>query len=333
MAGDTLFIGTRQGELRALDRHTGETLWKFPLKGEERNRAVYGVPAVTEDRLYLGGYDSFLYSLSHDGGSEWEERVGDSIVGGPLVVDNTLVVGSSDGNLYAFDTEKELELWRFPVGAEVWSAPAAADGIVYFGSLDHNVYAVDLEEGSRVWQFETAGAVAAAPLVVGGTVYVGSFDGVFYALDAKTGDEEWRFEEASNWYWAGAVAGEGAVYAPSLDGNLYALDASTGELLWTLETDGPVVGSPAIVSDMIAVGSGDGKIRLARLRDGLELDACNIGEGIRASLVEKGGIIYFAARDHSIRALQIKANGNPDELWVHYTDRDDPLPRDQVHAC
>ena len=84
---------------------------------------------------------------------------------------------------------------------------------------------------------------------------------------------------------------------------------------------------------MIALPSADGKIMLARRRDGGELDACNIGEEIRTNLVERDGVIYLGARDSSIRALRIKPNGNPDEVWVHYTDKDDPVPRDLAPSC
>ena len=348
---DTLYMGTEEGEVLALDLTSGETLrpgakpWRFELperKGEERERTIYGTPAISDDTVYVGGYDSTLYALSLDLDEiKGIERVDGPIVGGPAVADNLVIVGSSDGNLYAFDVgeEKEksritfTEKWKFPTGHKVWSPPAVADGVVYFGSLDHNVYAVTLQDGSQVWKFETEGAVVAAPLVAGGRVFVGSFDRVFYAIDAETGDEVWRFDGASNWFWGQAVAKDGTVFAPSLDGNLYALDMDTGRLRWTLETDGPIVGSPAIVFDMIAVPSADGRIRLATLRDGDEVGDCNIGEEIRTSLVEKEGFIYFGARDRSIRALRIKPSGNPDEAWVRFTDKGDPEPENRVLAC
>ena len=127
---------------------------------------------------------------------------------------------------------------------------------------------------------------------------------------------------------------QGIVYAPSLDGNLYALGATSGELLWNLETDGAIVGTPAIVhEDLIAVPSTDGRLRVARLGDGVLEESCNIDEEIRTPLFEQDGMVYFGARDGSIRAISVSANGNPDEEWVHFTDRDDPVARDRIRAC
>ncbi len=42
-AGGLIFIGTRDGKVRALDEHTGQLLWEKQL-----NAAVAGVPAVYE---------------------------------------------------------------------------------------------------------------------------------------------------------------------------------------------------------------------------------------------------------------------------------------------
>ena len=333
VAGDVLYIGTSTGRVIALDTATGETLWRFELQSEDVDRAIYGTPAVVDDTVYVGGYDGVLYAIATDGELMWQERLGGAIVGGPLVVDDMILVGSSDGYMYAIDIEDQTREWRFLTGHKVWSTPAVADGVVYFGSLDHNLYAVDIEDGTELWHFKTNGAVVAQPVVIGGRVFIGSFDGVFYAVDVGSGTEIWRFEEASNWYWASAIAVGPLIYAPSLDGNLYALDIGTGELRWTLKTEGAIIGSPVVVHDMIAVPSADGKIRLARLRDLSERDACNVGDDIRASLVEHDGSLYFGVRDRSIRALRIKTSGNPDEEWVHFTEKDDPLPRDRPPAC
>ena len=331
--GGTLYIGTSEGEVRAISLDDGSTQWRFPLHGEERYRAVYGTPVLDGDTLYVGGYDKVLYAIGLDGRDKWVEPLADAIVGGLAVSGGLVVVGTSDGIVYALDAEDGSQQWRFQTGGKVWSTPAVADGVAYFGSLDHSVYAVALHDGSQQWKFAASGAVAASPVVYGGRVYVGAFDGDFYALDARTGVEEWRFEGASNWYWARPLVHGGVILAPSLDGNLYALNADTGNLLWTVETEGPIVGSPAVVSDsMIALASTDGRVRLIGM-GGSVLDACNVNEEIRTPVVSEGDFIYFGARDHSIRALRVKPNGNPDEEWVHFTNQESPTQTDRPRAC
>ena len=342
---DTIIIGTREGEVRALNIANGETRWRFELEGEELDRGVYGTPVLSGNTVFIGGYDGFVYAVE-DGERKgrWPEDrdapLG-GIVGSPAIVDDLLLISSTDGNLYALEIQDEDSSgrvsfslkWTFPTGSKIWSSPTVADDVVYFGSQDQNIYAVRVDDGSEKWSFTTGAAVVASPLIEDGRLYVGSFDNVFYALNVGTGEEIWRFDGAANWYWSQALIVEDIIYVASLDGNLYALDKLTGDELWSLETDGPIVGSPAVVFDMIVIPSDDGRIRLAKLADGVEVGACNIGEDVRTSLLEHDGFIYFGAADSSLRALRIKSSGDPDEIWVHFTDRDEPVPRDEVERC
>ena len=335
--GDYLYIGTQEGQLVALDLNTGSLVRSYELLGDETLRAIYGSPAVVDGTLYLGGYDGLLYSLDLRGEGDpdleilepvgnLEEKTEVPIVGSPVAAGGLILVGSSDGSLYAYpldgESGEQSSGWRFPTEGKVWSTPVVANGVAYFGSLDHNVYAVNVEDGTQLWKFPTDGAVAASPVVAGGRVYVGSFDSVFYAIDAASGAEVWQFTGASSWFWAKAVADEGTIYVPSLDSNLYALDIDTGDLKWTLETEGPIVGSPALVDDLVVVPSDDGKVRVARLSDGFVERQCNTEEKIRTPLVVNDGTIYFGTRDHSIRALAVTSRGGLKGDWAYLTNKE-----------
>ena len=333
---DRLYVGTQDHDVRALDAETGRTLWGFSLRGEiESDRAVYGTPAIADGVAYVGGYDGALYALDLENGNDlWDARIGDGspIVGGPAVGAGLVFVGSSDGYLYAYDAADGIFQWSFPTGNSVWATPAVANDRVIFGSMDHKVYALDLE-GTPVWEFATGGAVTAEPLVRDGRVYIGSFSSDFYALDAETGQQVWKFPDANNWYWGQAVTNGNTLFVGSTDGNLYALDAATGSLLWIFPTEGSIVGSPALVGDRVAVASTDGRVRLVRQQDGQDETQCNIGATVRAPLMAEGDFLFFRAEDRSIRALEINPNGNPDEIWVHRSDQENPVARDWTRSC
>lgn len=334
--GERLYVGTQDRDIRALDIETGRMIWRFGLRGEvEANRAVYGTPAISGGRVYVGGYDGTLYAISlEDGRDVWAKTVGEGapIVGGPAVGGGLALVGSSDGALYAFDAADGVFQWSFETGNSIWATPVVAGGNVYFGSMDQNIYALDLD-GRLIWQFSTGGAVTAEPLVQDGLVYVGSFSSVFYAIDAESGKQVWQFPTADNWYWSRAVTNGDTLFVGSTDGSLYALDARSGQLRWVLPTNGSIVGSPALVGDRVAVASTDGRIRLARQQDGDDETQCNIGTSVKAPIAVYGKLLFFRGDDRTIRALEINTNGNPDELWIHRSDQDDPVPRDWTPSC
>ncbi len=340
---EVVYVGSRDGRILALDGSSGDTLWAFELRGEEERRAIYGTPALHEGALYVGGYDGALYVLTTGGQDldELEVGAGDPIVGSPVIADDVVLVGSSDGHLYAYDIVREgsavtlVERWKVRTGGKVWSTPSVADGIVYFGSLDRKLYAVNLSDGSPAWPqpFEARGAMVARPAVEGGLVYVGAFDSVFYAVDAATGAEAARFDGAAGWFWAGAVVSGGVVFAPSLDGSLYALSADGLRPAWSepMRTGGPIVGSPAIVGDRVTVPSLDNKVATVhsvRVSDGGASERCSFGSKnstqIKASLTVQSGNVYVAATDRSIRKLEMDARGDPHEDWVRFTDQDLP---------
>ncbi len=340
--GDILYIGTRAGDVRALNIESGEEIHAgFNLVGGEAQRGVYGTPVFQEDTLYFGGYDGVLYArFTPSLDKKWEEPIGSPIVGGPTLVGDVVLVGADNGKVYAYDQESDEQQrwtasarWTFQTGNKVWSSPIGVDGVVYATSLDKNLYAISLEDGSKLWQFTTNGAIASTPAYDEDTVYFGSFDSVFYAVNTSDGTLRWKFDGASSWYWGAPLVHGDAVYAPSLDGKLYALDKRTGELQWSLTTEGPIVGSPAVIFDMIAVGSDDGRLHIVRMSDGNPVDSCNMRTEIRSSLAVQEDTVFLSAKDKSIRALRIKTNGNPDEEWVHQPDEDNPVLRGRVEDC
>ena len=334
--GDQLYVGTQDRDVRALNPETGETVWEFDLPGEDdANQAFYGTPALSEDVGYIGGYNGRLYALDLAVGNDiWEKLVGsgEPIVGGTAVGGELVFVGSSDGALYAFDAADGSFQWRFQTGNSIWATPAVANDRVYFGSMDQKVYALDLD-GQLIWEFPTGGAVTAQPLVKDGRVYIGSFSSDFYALDVETGQQVWKFPDANNWYWSRAVTNGDTLFVGSTDGNLYALDAASGRPRWVYPTNGSIVGSPALVGGRVAVASTDGRVRLVRQQDGLDETQCNVGAAIKAPLTAQGDFLFFRSDDRSIRALEVSPNGNPDEIWVHRTDQDDPVSRDWTRSC
>jgi hypothetical protein len=104
------------------------------------------------------------------------------VISSPSVTDDTLYVGSKNGEVFALDRASGTEKWVFDTGYKVRSSPAVVGGVVYIGSGDGNIYAIDSNDGTERWAFDAADYVDTSPAVVGGRLYAASRTGRLYAL-------------------------------------------------------------------------------------------------------------------------------------------------------
>ena len=354
---DNLYIGTMDQDIRSLNTETGELVWIHEFDNEEdKNIAFYGNPVINHKAgssarsLYFTSYNGKLYIVRlEDNAGQLSPTLSDNIVigesapivGGTTLVEDNLLVPSSDGKLHAYNIEQLAKLWEFPTSNKIWATPVFKDSIVYFGSLDHNLYAINAKDGSLFWDkpFKTKGAIVSKPLIVDQTVYIGSFDGVFYGIDIETGLEKARFTGGEGWYWGGAISDGGTIFVGSLDGNIYALNKSNLSIKWKFDAEESIVGSPIIIyqdsplHNKLVFSSTDGKLRTVNLSDGQNMRQCKLDIKLKSNLVSNGNMVFISGDDHSIRGILINQNGNLNEEWVHYTDKDDPIPRDFDRSC
>ena len=346
--GDVLYIASGEGRVTALDisrdagdnRGNPERLWgPFPSKDQDDFGPVYGAPglgayaadgATGSISIYVATYgdpeddddvDANLFSVDATTGTQnWAAAVPGPVVGSPTLVGNTLVVGTTDGLLYALTLESDERAlprtaWRaFEADGKIWSAATVSNGTLYFGTLEHTVYAVDAADGTERWSFEVGGAVVGSPLVMGGTVYVGTLDRNIYALDAATGEQKWQFT-GDNWFWAALVSDGRTIYAATLGGTVYAIDL-TGQKVWSspAEVSGPVLAAPTILSNSLIVATDAKQVHQLNLLDGREEWSIGVGERVRADIVSQGERVYIIDTDGVVHALDADRRI---ELWTY----------------
>jgi outer membrane protein assembly factor BamB/serine/threonine protein kinase/FKBP-type peptidyl-prolyl cis-trans isomerase 2 len=252
-SGPTVYVGSGDGNVYALDAGTGEGVWSF-----ETGTAVVSSPTVVDGTVYVGSNDGNVYALDAGTGEEvWAFGTGDWVESSPTVVDGTVYVGSWDNSVYALDAGTGQQVWEFDTGKFDWSSPTVVDGTVYVGSGDGDVHALDASTGEQVWAFETNDSVYSSPTVASGTVYVGSDDASVYALDATSGEEAWTFDTGDVIDTSSPTVTDGTVYIGTRYGEVYAIDTETGEKVWDFQTDGRIFSSPTVFKDKLFIGSDD----------------------------------------------------------------------------
>jgi outer membrane protein assembly factor BamB len=136
VAEGTVFAGSTDNSIYALDAFTGTLRWKY-----ETGDWVWSSPAFVDGMLYVSSDDHYVYALNASTGqSKWSYGTGGIIDSSPAVADGKLYVGSYDGKVYCLNVSTGNLIWSYQAQV-VRSSPSVAYGNVYIGSNNGKVYA------------------------------------------------------------------------------------------------------------------------------------------------------------------------------------------------
>ncbi len=180
---DLLLVTGYNNQLFALELATGLLRWTFMGRG-----ALLGAPVVSSSGVvYLGCAAGGYHAVDGRTGTALHsnDTVGVFTATGALKHDDSvLYLGSSDNNVYAFNTTSGALLWKAATNGMVVAAPVVdGNGDLYVGSMDHWLYAISGATGTRRWAFPTWAPIS-GPVAIDATgiLFVMSNDGNAYAV-------------------------------------------------------------------------------------------------------------------------------------------------------
>lgn len=235
--GDTLYIGSSDHRVYALDASTGAQKWRF----ETKNKVWAGVATDGQDTLYVASLDHNVYALDMSGSLKWSFKTQGAIASTPLYADGVLYFGSSDGNLYAVNGASGELKWEFDANSWMWGTPLLDRTTLFVGSLDNRVFALDAASGKALWAepARTLGSVSVTPVKAAGLLAVADQEGRVYGLDPATGEQRWVYvSEPKAAIYAQMVAQNDMLYVMPLNDRLISIDARSGIPVWVFRTGG-----------------------------------------------------------------------------------------------
>ncbi len=293
----TLFVGSYDNNLYALNATNGEFRWKFPTEG-----GIVTRPVVNQDNVLVGSEDGNIYAVSTKTGKiSWSHKTDSPIRSSPRVSEGHVFFGADDGFVYAVNLTSMRRQYRIDAGVAVRSSPYLTPDAIYFGNENGDFMCADYR-GQIRWRFRAKRAVTSSPLVVQGVVYFTSLDGTFYALDAKSGWVIWRYRMLKGSISSPARV-DSFVLAGSADGNIYCLDANSAKEVWKFQANHQVSGSPIIHKDMVYCGAADGMLYCIELRTGRLRWKFATDGPITSTPLIFNDVVYFGSSDHLFYAL------------------------------
>jgi outer membrane protein assembly factor BamB len=318
IAGDRIYAAAADGEVRAVDRERGRTLWKVELEHRLSGGVGYDGGA-----LFLGGSDGEVLALDADSGEQrWLARVSGEVLAPPQGDGRVVVVQTYDGKLYGLDFASGKRLWNFDSNVPVLtirgtSTPILSDGVAFAGFANGRVYAFNASTGAVLWEarvaipqgrseIERIVDVDGAMAILGPELYVASYQGRVAALDVRTGRKIWQRNISS---FNGVSQGFGNVYVAEEAGTVTAYLRNGQGIRWQQEALAwRGLSRPIPVSSYLAVADFEGYVHLLSQVDGEMLARLRPdSDGVRADMLSDGSTLYVYGNSGKLQAYDISA--------------------------
>lgn len=274
-----LYIGTEDG-LKAININNHEINWEY-----DTSDAVVSTPFYYKDVVYFGCDDGHLYGLNSTNGKVvLNKKLDGELKTSPIVHDNDIFIGSTNGKLYSVGTDKNKN-WEFTTGDEILSSPAYVNNTVMFGSSDGSLYCLNSSSGELIFKQDLNNKVISSPTI----------------------------DEYDN-----------NVYVGSDEGNLTCLDIRDGTIKWSFSTGSPVKSTPVLKENLISFGSNNGKFYVLNKYTGQEEFSYNPGTVLFNSPITSSGVIngnslFFADESGYLYSLNIDKYEVPASVYLYYS--------------
>lgn len=270
---DMLLVGRHpstedhQSYLLAINRVTGEDLWKF----ESSEKSALDSPMIHENTVFITSLDNYIHALNLISGEEmWRHP----IQGGsrqPLMSDDILYFQDNTQRIYSLAPESGELLWSYAPPQEretSFSTPAIDDCCIYALFSDDSeasITTINKLNGKKEGNFQIEFSSMSPISIAEDIVYFGDYalgdgsEGSMNAINIKTGEFLWRINTSGSINSAASIAGD-TLYFGSHDHYMYAVDRHTGEIKWRYGTGAGIASTPAVVDGRLYFGSIDGHV-------------------------------------------------------------------------
>ena len=236
--GKHVYVGSRDGNLYALDVETGRESWRASARD-----MITATPLVRNGTVIFGSHDNHVYAVrASDGQPLWQRETQGPVATDLALAGNRVLVGTRAYDLHALDAQNGTPLWNYYYWFSwIDSGPTVVDGVAYVGSSDAtSVFAIDVRSGKLRWRSRLSAwcwpraAVSGRHVfaaMVGGDAGFRTLRGGLVALNRRNGEVEWAFlskppEPLQQFGFASSpVATRDRVYAADMQGRIYAFQA------------------------------------------------------------------------------------------------------------
>jgi outer membrane protein assembly factor BamB len=267
--GNTVFAAVG-GRIYALDKATGNQVWRFPLAEPLATNFRTGA-AMGNGFIVAADDNRTLYAVDTTTGVlKWQTTSDATLSGPPVVVGNHVVFGTMPSGLMSVDAATGKPEWKEPVklAANPYPTMAVWQDTVIVLTNEPSVLGFSMSTNKVTWSVKASQLSGlSVPTVYGDNVYVNTGN-YLTALRCSNGGKRWDARLDQNLAF-GPAASDSGVAVVTTAGILYSFDTMGKFMFKTgVDLDSSPVATPSYVGKLVAVGTENGSLNVVDPRSG-----------------------------------------------------------------
>jgi len=235
---------------------------------------------------------SWLRCVSLRSGKQlWKQYIKDAAAGS-IIVDNKLLISSTEGKLMAYHPEDGTLIWTFEAEGGFVAPPSFANGRVFQPCDNGTLYVISPTDGSELYRIEVDGPLVSA-VAISTMVFATDMYGYVYGIEPEDGRIVWK-SELDGPVWTTPAIANGRLFVGHSGGELAALDADDGKIQWSFDANEVIKASATLVGSYVLVGTMGGKLFSLDAADGRLIEQRQLNGAVAYSPVSDGDRVYVA---------------------------------------
>ena len=273
-----VYLGTRNGEVLALNQANGDIAWRARVSSE-----VLAPPQPSQQLIVVQSVDGTVTALDRQSGQErWVYSASQPSLtlrgtGTPTVIDPVTFAGFANGRLVTLDNRNGQPLWERRIAmsqgrseiermVDLSGQPVLTpDGRLFVTSYNGRLAALDAANGDVLWQRELSSHLT--PVLVGDRLLTVNEMSHVLAFDAHSGEELWRNRDLQNRQLTAPAFADGNLVVGDFEGYLHLIDIQSGRFTARTRVDSSGISvRPLTDYRRIYVLANDGRLEALDIR-------------------------------------------------------------------
>lgn len=162
---DFVYSGFSDGSLVAFNKKSGTVAWEIFLNRNKRFRDIDASPVLDGDVIYIQAFDDQLYAVSAiNGAVQWKADFGG--YDGLLIHRESLYVSTTDSQVIALSKTNGQVKWKYTSKNGLPTKPVLFQQMLVFGESQGSLVFLDSESGKVIGDFSPGRGIMSSPAVV-----------------------------------------------------------------------------------------------------------------------------------------------------------------------